>query len=618
NQTEYVSVEYREGIYTDYRYYETGYDDMNAVEPGSGDEWYDSQVLYPFGYGLSYTTFDWSNFSATWEGDTCTVQATVTNAGSVAGRDVFQVYAQSPYTDYDKENQVEKASVTLVGFAKTDLLDPGASETVSVTFEKKDLASYDAQGAGTYILDAGDYYVAAGKNAHDALNNILSAKGYTVADGITEEGKTDLTFSWTEAELDTETYSVSDLSGEAITNQFDFAKGDITYLSRNDWEGTWPVHQGTPSSQVSTWGNEINGEDGVSYTYTKTISAEDLAQLDGTSSLTDMDAASFTDEPVYGAKNNLQLIALRGLSYDDPLWDTLLDEVTPEEYQNIITQSGYGNPAIASIDKPFVTDQDAANGIASWMGHGDGYTFQSSMMLAQTWNKDRATHLGEMVAAQSYVGVQVNGWYAPAMNIHRLPFSGRNGEYYSEDGFFSGVMASASARGAATKGMYTFIKHFALNDQENHRGDREGQFSMATWSNEQAIREIYLKPFELCMQAEPVELSYLESDGKGGYANATTTIPAVNAVMTSFNRIGYTWAGGCYPLLTKVLRGEWGFDGFVLTDNANTGLFMDAYQMIEAGGDAKLTNQPESARWTFNKDDKAQYHYAREALHHIL
>ena len=166
--------------------------------------------------------------------------------------------------------------------------------------------------------------------------------------------------------------------------------------------------------------------------------------------------------------------------------------------------------------------------------------------------------------------------------------------------------------------MYTFIKHFALNDQENHRGDREGQFSMATWSNEQAIREIYLKPFELCMQAEPVELSYLESDGKGGFSNATTTIPAANAVMTSFNRIGYTWAGGCYPLLTKVLRGEWGFDGFVLTDNANTGLFMDAYQMIEAGGDAKLTNQPESARWTFNKDDKAQYHYAREALHHIL
>lgn len=370
----------------------------------------------------------------------------------------------------------------------------------------------------------------------------------------------------------------------------------------------------------SMYNHADNPEDQArSYLYTKTISAEDLAKLDSFDSLSPIDPATLTDTPVYGADNGHQLIELRGLAYDDPLWDDLLDQITPEEYQSVITQSGYGNPAMESIDKPFVTDQDAANGIASWMGHGDGYSFQSSMMLAQTWNLELPTHLGELIANQSFMGgAQVHGWYAPAMNIHRLPSSGRNGEYYSEDGYFSGAVAAATSRGAASRGMYTFVKHFVLNDQENHRGDRDGQFSMATWSNEQAIREIYLKPFEMCIANAPVEMNYLKSDGNGGYVNATTEIPAVNAIITSFNRIGYTWAGGCYPLMTNVLREEWGFQGFAITDNANTGLFMDAYQMIEAGGDAKLTNQPESARWTFDKDDSAHYHYAREAVHHIL
>lgn len=617
--TKYNYVYYQEGIYVGYRYYETRYEDVVMGTGNAGDYDYAAQVKYPFGYGLSYTTFDWSNFKTSWNGDNCTASVDVKNTGSAAGKEVVQIYAQSPYTDYDKTNKVEKSSVVLVGYVKTGLLAAGQSETVTVTFDKSQLTSYDATGAKTYILDAGDYYITAGRNSHDALNNILAAKGYTAEDGMTAEGNADMATVWSNAALDTQTYSVSSLTGTEISNQFDFASGGITYLSRNDWQGTWPVHQGEVSTQVSTWGNEINGADGVSYTYTKKISAEDLAKLDGFDSLSPIDPSTLNDTPVYGAKNGHQLIELRGLAYNDPLWDSLLDQITPEEYQNVITQSGYGNPAMDSVDKPFVTDQDAANGIASWMGHGDGYSFQSSMMLAQTWNVDLATHLGELIANQSNMGgIQVHGWYAPAMNIHRLPSSGRNGEYYSEDGFLSGVVASASSRGAASRGMYTFVKHFVLNDQENHRGDREGQFSMATWANEQSIREIYLKPFEMCISNSPVEMNYLESDGNGGYVNATTEIPAVNAVMTSFNRIGYTWAGGCYPLLTNVLRGEWGFNGFALTDNANTGVFMDAYQMIEAGGDAKLTNQPESARWTFDKNNSAQYHYAREALHHIL
>ena len=617
--TKYNYVYYQEGIYVGYRYYETRYEDVVMGTGNAGNYDYAAEVKYPFGYGLSYTTFDWSGYTASFAGNTCTATVKVTNTGDVAGKDVVEIYAQSPYTDYDKTNQVEKSSVILVGYAKTSLLEPGQSETVTVTFDKGQLASYDAKGAKTYILDAGDYYIAAGRDAHDALNNILAAKGYTMENGMTAEGDQTMTYLWKNDKLDTQTYSVSALTGAAITNQFDFANGGITYLSRNDWQSTWPVHQGEVSKQVSTWGNEINGADGVSYTYTKTISAEDLAKLDSFDSLSPIDPATLTGTPVYGADNGHQLIELRGLAYDDPLWDDLLDQVTAEEYQNVITQSGYGNPAMERIDKPFVTDQDAANGIASWMGHGDGYSFQSSMMLAQTWNLELATHLGELIANQSFMGgAQVHGWYAPAMNIHRLPSSGRNGEYYSEDSYFSGAVAAASSRGAASRGMYTFIKHFVLNDQENHRGDREGQFSMATWSNEQAIREIYLKPFEMCIANAPVEMNYLKSDGNGGYVNATTEIPAANAIMTSFNRIGYTWAGGCYPLLTNVLRGEWGFQGFAITDNANTGLFMDAYQMIEAGGDAKLTNQPESARWTFDKNNSAHYHYAREAMHHIL
>lgn len=435
---------------------------------------------------------------------------------------------------------------------------------------------------------------------------------------MTAEGNASFTSMFTQAQLDVDTYSVDSTTGVAVTNQFDFANSGCTYLSRSDWQGTWPTHDGEVSDVISTWGNEINGTDAegnpASYVYIKTISNEDLAKLDGTDSLNPTDPASITDTPVYGADNGLSLIDLRGKDYDDPLWESLLDQVTPEEYQNVITQSGYGNPEVSSVSKPFALDQDAATGLS---GGGTGMNYCGVIVLAQSWNQELAARYGVMIGNEALIGGTV-GWYAPAMNIHRLPFSGRNNEYYSEDGFLSGVMAAATSRGAASKGMYTFIKHFAVNDQENHRGDREGQFGLATWSNEQAIREIYLLPFQMCVENDPVTLNYVEEDGNGGYVNTSRDYPAVTAVMTSFNRLGYTWTGGCYNLLTNVLRGEWGFNGFVITDNANTGLFMDAYQMIEAGGDAKLTNEPASARWTFDQNNSAQYHYARQAMHNVL
>ena len=613
--TKYNYVTYQEGIYVGYRYYETRYEDVVMGTGNAGDYDYASEVVYPFGYGLSYTTFDWSDFNAAWDGDTCTVTVDVTNTGGVAGKDVVQVYVQSPYTDYDRANNVEKSAVQLVGFGKTDTLQPGQTGTVTVTFDREQLKAYDYTTAKTYILDAGDYYITAAANSHDAVNNVLSAKGYTTENGMTAEGDASFTDVYTVAQMDTDTYSVDSVTGVAITNQFDFADSGCTYLSRSDWQGTWPTHDGEVSGQVSTWGNEINGSDGVSYTYVKPISSEDLAKLDSFDSLNPTDASSITDTPVYGADNGLSLIDLRGKDYDDPLWEDLLDQLSPEDYQTIIATSGYGSAALDSVGKPFALDQDAATGLT---GGGTGVSYSGTIVLAQTWNQPLAERYGVMIGNQALIGGCV-GWYAPAMNTHRTPFSGRNNEYYSEDGFLSGVIASATSRGAASKGMYTFIKHFAVNDQENHRGDRNGQYGLATWSNEQAIREIYLLPFEMCVKNDPVTLNYVEEDGNGGYVNASRDYAPVTAVMTSFNRLGYTWTGGCYNLLTNVLRTEWGFHGFVITDNANTGspTFMNAYQMIEAGGDAALTTT-EYAVWKFDQNSAADYHYGRQAMHNIL
>lgn len=620
--TKYNYVEYLEGIYVGYRYYETRYEDAVLGQGNAGAYSYEDAVMYPFGYGLSYTDFTWSDYKVDWEGDTGTVSVTVTNTGDMAGKDVVEVYAQSPYTDYDKENLVEKAAVELVGFAKTSLLEPGKSETVTVSFDRSQLASYDYTTAKTWIMDAGTYYVTAAANAHEAVNNILSAKGKTIADGMTGEGKADFVDTYEIAVLDTSTYAADSQTGVAITNQLDNANGGFTYLTRQDWEGTFPKVDGEVGTQVSTWGNQINGEDGVSYTFTKVISAEDLAKLDSFDSLNPNISDSYGEELVYGKDNNVTLIQLRGLAYDDPMWDELLDELTPKDYQLLITQSGYGSYALASVDKPAAVDRDAATGIIDYYidesgFHVFGYAFSSPIVIAQTWNTELASAFGEQVGEQAHF-INVQGWYAPAMNIHRSPFSGRNSEYYSEDGFLSGAMAREEVVGAAKGGLYVFVKHFAINDQEDHRGDRDGQYSLATFFNEQAAREIFLTPFEMCMKSGTVEENYVKTGADGTYEMAVAQIPACNAIMTSFNRLGYTWAGGHYGLMTGILRNEWGFNGFAVTDNANTGVFMDAGQMIQAGGDGKLTNLPSGARYTFDKNNATDYHFGRIAAHHIL
>ena len=620
----YNYVSYAEGIYVGYKYYETRYEDVVMGTGNAGDFDYASEVTHPFGFGLSYTTFEWSDFSTSWDGGTCTARVTVTNTGDMAGKDVVELYAQSPYTDYDRENGVEKAAVELVGLAKTQVLEPGASETVEIEFTEEQLKAYDANGAGTYILDAGTYYVTAGKNAHDAVNNVLAAKGYTTADGMDAEGNAAMVAEYVpdNTDVDVTTYAADTKTGTPITNQFDDAAGGLTYLTRADWEGTFPTHDGTPlEGVVSTWGNEINGEiDGkpASLLYVKEASAELLEQLAAYDSGNPVDPATITDEPIYGADNGLELIDLRGKDFDDPMWDDLLDQLTPEDYYYSIGMGGYGTGALESVKKPFNIDADTAQGL---IYSGTGMMFCTPVTVTQTWNKEIYEDYGEMIGNEALLG-GANGWYAPSMNIHRTPFTGRNGEYYSEDGFLSGTIGSLEVRGAASRGVYCTIKHFAVNDQENHRGDADvnGQGHLVTWANEQSIREIYLEPFEMCMKVDDVEINYLENSGDGTYENATTEVPASLGIMTAFNRIGATWSGGHYGLITAVARGEWGFDGWIVTDSAgNDSPVMDCEQMIEAGADSKLAQAESLINWDdFDESDPVTYHYAREAMHHLL
>lgn len=621
-KTPYNYLSYAEGIYVGYKYYETRYEDIVLGQGNAGDYDYASTVQYPFGFGLSLTDFEWSDYHATWDGDTCIINVTVKNTGNVAGKEVVQVYVQSPYTEYDKANGIEKAAVQLVGYGKSGLLGAGESETVMVTFEKEQLKAYDAQNAKTYIFDAGDYYITAASDAHKAINNILAAKGKTIADGMTENGNKDFVTLYVPKNkgVDITSYAVEADTGVAVTNQFDEAKGEFSYLTRSDWTGTFPSHDGKTSPEISTWGNEINGTDDAgkpaSYTYYKTAPDDFIERL-GTHgygrSGNPTKEDDLQDVPVYKADNGLSLIDVRGLAYDDPLWEDLLDQLTKDDYQTLIASSGYGTPALKSVGKPYCMDADSATGLVFG---GTGITYQGANILAQTWNVELSAAFGNLIGNAALMGSGTVGWYCPAMNIHRTPFSGRNNEYYSEDGFQSGEVAAASVRGAAEKGVYTFIKHFALNDQENHRGDGGGT-GVATWSNEQAIREIYLKPFEMCVKGGTVPLNYVEKSGDGTFRNATTEIPVCTALMTSFNRIGDTWTGGHYNLLTGVLRGEWGFCGFVMTD-ANSYLgHMDRHQMIEAGGDGSLRYLKDE-EFVFDRKSTVDYHYGREAAHHIL
>ena len=527
-------VEYAEGIYVGYRFYETRYVDNTT---GVCDEAaYAKAVQYPFGYGLSYTTFEQSiaDYKTTDSAIEMTVE--VKNTGAVAGKDVVQVYYTAPYT----VGGIEKSHVVLAGFAKTSLLQPGASEKVTVTFAPEDMASYDETGAKAYVLEAGTYQIKLMNNAHE----VIDQREYEVPATITYSG---------------ENARSTDLV--AATNEFeDVAQGQIKqYVSRADWEGTLPTTR----------------TDG------KTASAETVAAKENTPVYENNDS----DQPITIADHGLTLEDMTGLDYDDPKWNDLLEQLSVDDMTNMISNGGWSTPEVASVGKPATNDLDGPAGINSLVSSLKGVSFPSEVIVGSSWNTDLAQRFGTAFGAEAAAN-HVVGLYAPGMNIHRTPFSGRNFEYYSEDGLLSGKMGAAMVQGVGSQGVYTYIKHFALNDQESNR------LSISVWANEQSIREIYLKPFELSVK-------------EGG----------TTAVMSSYSRLGNTWAGASKALLTDVLRNEWGFHGMVVTDSAmgNTS-WMDINLALRAGGDMMLCLMGVKLDSSSNTAQQAM----RRACHNIL
>ncbi len=571
---------YQEGIYVGYKYYETRYEDYVMGVGNAGEYAYGDDVAFPFGFGLSYSDFTYSDMSVRYNtvADRFEATVTVTNTGSVAGKETVQIYSQSPYTEYDKENGVEKAAVALVGFDKTEVLEPGASEKVTIYVDKRDLASYDAYGAGTYILDAGDYYLTVATDAHNAVNNVLAAKGYTSenTDGrMDAEGDASMTYKWTQAAFDAETYSTS-LNGTPIVNQLSAAdlnlyegtEQKITYLSRSDWEGTWPK--------------------GLLLALTEQIIAE----------LQDVQYDPADHEPVMmpklGAQNGLTLYDMIGLEYDDPKWEQLLDQLTFDEMVSMIGDSFHWRMPVESVNAPGTRDENGPQGLtASLLGSDasqmDATAFTSEDVMAATFNTELMYDVGRVIG-NDCLAAGVACLYGPGANIHRTPYGGRNFEYYSEDGFLSGEIAGAEVKGIQDKGVDVVMKHFALNDCEQ---DRLGQ---AAWVNEQTAREIYLKAFQKSLE---------ESGGNG--------------VMTAYTRWGTTWSGGNYGLMTGIMRNEWGNNGMSITDNVLV-TYCNGVDGVMAGGvttyDAMLWYI--TAQLPEYKDDAVVVTAMREAAHHNL
>lgn len=500
-------VNYTDGIYVGYRFYET------AATEGLIN--YDELVQYPFGYGLSYTTFEQKMGDLQVNDGQISVDVTITNTGDVAGKDVVEVYYNPPYTN----GGIEKASANLVGFAKTQMLNPGESETVTVSFSAEDMASYDYQNAKAYVLESGSYEISLRTDSH----TVVDTKTYDVAETITYNGDNARSTDVATAE-----------------NKLDDANGGLTYLSRADGFANYEEATKAPTNF--------------------SMSDENKQAFKNNSNYNPEDYNDASDEmPTTGASNGVKLADLRGKDYDDPQWDSLLDQLTVSDMDTMIALGGYQTAAASSVGKVMTIDCDGPASINNNFTGTGSIGFPAGVMIANTWNTDIADQFGESIGKMADE-MGVSGWYAPAMNIHRSAFAGRNFEYYSEDPFLSGAIAMNAVIGAEKQGVYAYIKHFALNDQETNRTNQ-----LCTWFNEQSAREIYLKPFEMCVK-------------NGG----------AKAVMTAFNFYGITPAEASSEVLNGILRDEWGFKGFALTDYYGVYGYQDADRMIRNGNDCML------------------------------
>lgn len=543
----YYSVDYEEGIYVGYRYYETrGETD--------GEDWYNANVVYPFGYGLSYTTFDWTVGDASASeielGTTITVPVTVKNTGSVAGKDVVQLYASAPYT----LGGIEKAHKVLVGFAKTKLLQPGESKTVTVSFDPYSAASYDYRDANSngfsgYELEAGEYTLYVSRNAHESEKAIALNLAADVQIGTDPTTDSEVVNRYTDSEnfLDS-----------------DWQLG--TMLSRADWEGTWP----TPQTAQQHAGTDRLYEE---------IRSEEH------NNPTDFDSEEypwFGEEPTLTLRDLLPSAEAEGyepvVSYDDERWEEVMMGCDEEEMIALINNGAYHTLAMENVGLPATIHGDGPSGFTCFMSKeqvNGTCQYVSEPVMASTWNINLMNELGEAIGEEGTIGDKATGQpyssiYAPGVNIHRSPFGGRCSEYFSEDPFISGMMGAAEVQGIQSRGVLPTVKHFVANEQETHRsigGD-------LSWLSEQALREIYLKPFEY-----------------------TVKLGETRSIMTSFNRIGTRWTGGDYRLLTEILRSEWGFNGLVICDFNTIPQYMIPRMMFYAGGSLDLATQ-QSAMWT--------------------
>ena len=510
-------VNYVENIYLGYKYFET------AAEEGVFN--YEDMVQYPFGYGLSYTTFtqEMQNFAD--NGDTVSFDVNVTNTGDTAGKEVVEVYFTPPYNN----GGIEKASVNLIAFDKTETLEPGASETVSFEIAKEDLAAYDSRGIktenGGYVLEAGAYNISIRANSHD----VIDSENFTV-----------------DADID---YSQNGRTSDETpaTNQFqDYSAGRVTYLSRADGFANLEQALAAPAEELYVMDDETR----------ESVMETSVAYYDP--SVHDVEG---DEMPTLGADNGLELADLRGADYDDPMWEDLLDQLTAEDMFNMVNLGGFQTAAVDSVGKVQTLDSDGPAGLNDWYIGVYGTSFPTAVLIAQTWNTELANQVGSAIGAE-YADCDIYGWYGPAMNTHRNPFCGRNFEYYSEDGILGGYIASAVINGSAEQGVYAYIKHFALNEQEMNRCS-----FLLTYSDEQAIREIYLKPFEICVK---------------NYESQSL------AVMSSFIFIGDIYSGENPYLLNNVLRGEWGFQGMVETDWNGSYGYQQTDACVRNGNDIML------------------------------
>ncbi len=578
--------EYEEGIYVGYRYYETAAAEALAGNYEGFD--YDSAVIYPFGYGLSYTDFTMEyNGTPSYKDGTFTFNVKVTNNGDVAGKDVVELYAESPYAS----GGIEKSKVILVGYAKTGMIEAGKTDNVTIMVKDEDLASYDYKNNGCYVLEDGSYKFYLSENAH----------------------------SWSKiSEDDASLYYSADIKKKifnednkresdkvAATNQFDYVsdvftdtakEGSPLNMSRADFAGTFPT---APTEA------DIKADSEIKKALETTFDEKTDATLGNVSG-----SKVYTEKmPVTGADNGLSLIDLRGIDFDNKSWDLLLDELNMDEVAKMLANAGYNTAEMLSIGKSATLDYDGPMGWSTWVSaKGEDAIclgFPAEELLAATWNKDLAHEMGLIIGEQGlYNGF--NGWYAPAMNTHRSAFAGRNYEYYSEDGYLSGTMAAREVSGAMEKGVYSYLKHFALNDKEN------GRNGMAVFANEQAIREIYLKPFEECIKNATASITYNDENGN----STTKEMKAATAIMSSYNRIGTTWAGGTYGLMTQILRNEWGFDGVAITDYFGGSAYMDPDLGTRAGNDIILNTFADGSLTDMTSATGVTT--MRNAAHHVL